>query len=99
MIKRFQILVSGNVQGVGFRRYALRKAIEIHILGWVRNLVDGRVEVMAQGQVDDLQKFVNELSKGPIAGCVQNVETRDRGAPGRYGTFEVWPDGDGEANE
>lgn len=99
MIKRNHFLVSGQVQGVGFRRFALKKAIEFHILGWVRNLVDGRVEGIAQGQDHDLQLFTDEIRKGPNPRCVENLKVTDMGPPGRYGTFEVWPDSEETWNE
>lgn len=67
-------LVEGQVQGVGFRWSTLRYASRIGVGGWVRNLPDGRVEVVAKGtpnQLAELERFVRD---GPGPAYVENVE-------------------------
>jgi acylphosphatase len=67
-------LISGRVQGVGFRNFALRRASALGVIGWVRNLPDGRVEVVASGgpeAMSDLEKF---LTTGPHHARVESVE-------------------------
>lgn len=59
------ILVSGNVQGVGFRIFVQDRARVDNLRGWVRNLSDGRVEALAQGSESELSRFVEELKRGP----------------------------------
>lgn len=66
-------LISGRVQGVGFRRFAERVAREMNLRGWVRNLHDGRVEALAQGPAAALVQFESRLRAGPAHGCVDNV--------------------------
>lgn len=69
-------LVSGRVQGVSFRFYTKKKAEEHRIAGWVRNLADGRVEVMGQGASEDISKLTSWLGAGPERAEVTNVEVR-----------------------
>ena len=58
--------VAGRVQGVGFRAWAERQAEKLHLSGWVRNLSDGRVEIMAEGQESDELDFWRMCQKGPL---------------------------------
>ena len=76
----FRFRIRGRVQGVGFRYATQRKARELGLRGWVRNLRDGGVEVLAGGEtpvVDALEKW---LHKGPAGAAVEGVE-RSREAP------------------
>ena len=72
-MKQVHLLISGFVQGVGFRGFVERKAKELGITGWTKNLSDNRVEVVAQGSEGVLEKFVNICEKGPFLADVQNV--------------------------
>lgn len=67
-------LISGQVQGVGFRYFAQRAAREIGIEAWPRNLDDGRVEVLAKGAVEQLNEFEGRLRQGPSAADVRGFE-------------------------
>jgi acylphosphatase len=67
-------LISGRVQGVGFRYFAERVATEIGVTGWARNLSDGRVEVHANGTVPQLNDFEARLRKGPAYADVRGFE-------------------------
>jgi len=58
-------LISGRVQGVGFRVFAYREALALGLKGWVRNLQDGRVEALVEGEEDVLSRFHQALQKGP----------------------------------
>ena len=58
------ILVSGQVQGVGFRYTVLQKALMQNVTGWVRNLDDGRVEILAEGTKEQLDDFIASLHIG-----------------------------------
>jgi acylphosphatase len=64
-MKALLILISGRVQGVGFRWFAERQAVEYGVNGYVRNLSDGRVEVLAQGEDEVLEAFCDSLKEGP----------------------------------
>jgi acylphosphatase len=69
--------VSGEVQGVGYRQFAVRVARELGLKGWVRNLSDGRVEAYALGPARRLEDFEARLRQGPPAGEVRGVEVED----------------------
>ncbi|HEX32145.1 MAG TPA: acylphosphatase [Candidatus Acetothermia bacterium] len=71
---RAHILVSGRVQGVFYRASARAKAVELGLRGWVRNLPDGRVEMVAQGEADDVQAFIAWAHSGPPMAIVDSVE-------------------------
>jgi acylphosphatase len=68
-----KIIVQGIVQGVGYRFYVLHKANEYSIKGYVRNLPDGTVEVIAQGNEGLLNDFINQLKIGPASAQVNGV--------------------------
>ena len=71
---RVRLLIAGRVQGVGFRYFAVRRAAELGIVGWVRNLADGRVEVVAQGPPEALDALSSHLWEGPTQAMVTGVE-------------------------
>lgn len=71
---RINAFVSGRVQGVGFRYFVLKAAQPLAVHGWVRNLADGRVELMAEGSKADLDSLLSELEKGPSVSEVEDVE-------------------------
>jgi acylphosphatase len=72
-----QYLVSGRVQGVGFRWFAVDAARREGLVGHVSNLPDGRVEVVAEGDVDGLSRFEAALWRGPSRGRVEQVFVSD----------------------
>lgn len=69
-------LVSGRVQGVGFRRFVEKQALHYRLSGVVRNLEDGRVECFAQGSEEDLQEFERAVRRGPMLSAVREVVAR-----------------------
>jgi acylphosphatase len=85
--------VSGQVQGVGYRYFAVRVAREIGVQGWVRNLSDGRVEAYAAGPAHLLEDFEARLRRGPPAGEVRGVEveevTLDKNVDARIEGFDI----------
>lgn len=70
-------LIAGRVQGVGFRWYTIRLAQEIGVQGWVSNLPDGRVEVVARGSGEKLGRLDAGLRTGPRGARVESVEKSD----------------------
>jgi acylphosphatase len=72
-----RFLVSGRVQGVGFRWWVAREAIAVGVAGWARNLADGRVEVVARGDRTALATLEQLLGRGPRISRVDNVEKFD----------------------
>ena len=70
-------MISGRVQGVGYRNFAQRVARDLHLRGWARNLDDGRVEVLAIGTKLHLERFEGELRLGPPAADVRHLQVED----------------------
>ena len=69
------LIVSGRVQGVGFRWFTEREAVKRDIRGFVRNLEDGRVEILAQAEPAKLEEFCERIRRGPSGSRVDLVET------------------------
>jgi len=70
----FYAKVYGRVQGVGYRYFVKEKAQSLDIFGYVKNLKDGSVEVLAQGREENLQKLIEELKKGPFLARVDKLD-------------------------
>jgi acylphosphatase len=70
----YRFVVTGRVQGVGFRAAVQRKALFLGISGWVRNRDDGAVEGLAGGNISDLETFREFLRKGPPSAHVTQVQ-------------------------
>jgi acylphosphatase len=85
-----RFVVNGRVQGVGFRYFVVREAQALQLAGWVRNLPDGQVEVLASGAPDVVSAFEGRLWEGPPHARVTSVETREAEAP-QYAEFRVLP--------
>jgi acylphosphatase len=83
-------VVNGRVQGVGFRYFVVREAQALGLAGWVRNLPDGRVEVLASGEPDIVSALEGRLWEGPPHSRVTSVEAREAEAP-QYAEFRVLP--------
>jgi len=71
--KRAHIFYSGRVQGVGFRYAAQDIAMNLGITGWIKNLDDGRVEVVVEGTEEDIKKFLDNISKGALGRYIKEV--------------------------
>ena len=84
-----QATVYGRVQGVFFRDFVARWARELRLVGYVRNLRDGAVEVRAEGERQQLEKLVGYLKVGPPAARVNKVVTSWSGYTGDYSGFGV----------
>lgn len=71
------IQVLGHVQGVGYRYHCQQAALQHHILGWVTNKSDGSVEIMAQGESDNMSQFIKWTKQGPSYAHVDKIITDD----------------------
>ena len=76
-MKTKHILVTGTVQGVGYRQFTMAQANKFGIVGWVKNLADGRVEVQATGNDAKMSAFLAELRKGPPFSRVEDLQISD----------------------
>jgi acylphosphatase len=90
-------LISGRVQGVGYRRFAQRSARQLELKGWVRNLHDRRVEVLVESADEQtFQRFETSLLQGPSHALVERVECRVVEAVFVWEDFNIAPDGETE---
>ncbi len=89
MQTRLQAFVSGRVQGVGYRYFVYDHARVLGLTGWVRNLQDGRVEVVAEGSTEALEALLSELQRGPGGSRVKDVQTVWSTASGEFEWFGI----------
>jgi acylphosphatase len=82
-------VVRGRVQGVGFRWFVQREAAALGLVGWVRNNVDGAVEVLASGSDQQLAALEAKLKQGPRAARVDNVEVSAAETPPNLSEFRI----------
>ncbi len=82
-------VVSGRVQGVMFRAFAVRQANSLGLSGFTRNLPDGTVEVVAEGERAQLESLVDRLKEGPPFAIVEKVETAWSAPTGKYAGFDI----------
>jgi len=87
-MKRAHIFFSGYVQGVGFRYTARAIAIEVHLKGWVKNLSDGRVEVVCEGDEDIIKSFLDEL-KERFSGYIDKIDITWEKPTGEFVDFKI----------
>ncbi|MFA5085852.1 MAG: acylphosphatase [Candidatus Omnitrophota bacterium] len=88
MNKRFHIYYSGSVQGVGFRYMLQSAARPLDIAGWVKNLKDGRVEVVCEGEEAALDKFLEKI-KDVFGAYIRDVSIEPQNATGEFGEFDI----------
>jgi acylphosphatase len=89
MKEEMHIIISGRVQGVFFRDYARRKAEKLGIKGRVRNLDDGTVEIVAQGEEASLLRFLEEIKRGSLPSKVERVNVERREPKEVFESFEM----------
>jgi acylphosphatase len=84
-----KFLISGEVQGVGYRFFAQRAAARHQVLGYVRNLPDGRVEALAEGTPESVEAFKHDIATGPTFSVVENIEEINIESTGNYSLFRI----------
>jgi acylphosphatase len=82
------VFYSGIVQGVGFRFTVQRYAAEAGLVGWVRNLRDGRVELLVEGKMADIDDFLKKVEQH-FEGSIANKERQDAPASGEFDSFLI----------
>ena len=87
--KRVHLFISGTVQGVFFRASTVKKAKKIGVTGWVKNLPDRRVEALLEGNIEDVDKMIEWLKKGPSSAKVENVEIKEGEYKGEFNNFKI----------
>ena len=86
--QRVRLLISGRVQGVGFRHSTREAAIQRNVKGWVKNLPDGRVEAVLEGSQTDVESMIEWCHQGPPAASVREVNV-SRESPEGLQHFEI----------
>ncbi|MBN2282616.1 MAG: acylphosphatase [Deltaproteobacteria bacterium] len=89
MTKRVHVYISGRVQGVFFRSETNDAAQRLGVTGWVRNLRDGRVEALFEGDDGAVEQMVAWCSQGPALSLVDHVETIEEEYRGEFSDFNI----------
>lgn len=89
MDKAVQLLISGRVQGVSFRYYTRQKASELGVAGWVRNLMNGKVEAWVQGDEEAVERMVDWCRQGPPSARVDEINIKDETVESGLSGFEI----------
>lgn len=89
-MKSVKITVSGLVQGVGYRYFCYKKALEYGINGYAKNLYNGNVEVLAQGEEGLIKGFIKELNTGPNYASVKSLNTEETDVEKEYQEFSIY---------
>ncbi len=87
--ERLFAIVTGLVQGVNFRAFIRRRALELELSGYVRNRADGAVEIISEGSRGQLDRLADAARRGSPAARVENVETDWSAATGEFTRFEI----------
>jgi acylphosphatase len=88
-LKQVHLSVRGRVQGVFFRASAQREAKRLGLTGWVKNRPDGGVELLAEGEEDELKELIAWANRGPSAARVERVDVRWRSFVGDFFDFRI----------
>lgn len=89
MNARAHILVSGQVQGVGYRSFLVKRAMRINVQGWVRNIEKGMVEIVCEGRKEDVLILVEQCKRGPQFARVSNVDVKWENGFENIGSFFI----------
>lgn len=89
MFVRAHIIVSGLVQGVFYRRFVQMNATALELNGWVKNLYDGRVELVTEGERGMIEELIKQLKVGPSNADVKGVGTEWERYTGEFKGFNI----------
>ncbi|HEX3704500.1 MAG TPA: acylphosphatase [Vicinamibacterales bacterium] len=82
-------VVSGRVQGVGFRYFTQAAAVRVGVGGWVKNLPDGRVAIAAEGEAEAVERFERDIRRGPSGARVEHLEITATTPDGQQAGFSI----------
>lgn len=88
-MKRTHLFISGYVQGVGFRWYVQRLAQGMNLCGFVKNLRDGRVELVVEGNDNSIEEFLKGLKEGSFEDGIDEIKKIEEGCKGEYSDFSI----------
>jgi acylphosphatase len=86
---RVRVFAGGRVQGVAYRFFVEKCAARLGVTGWVRNLDDGRVEVLAEGSAGQIETFIERLREGPRLARVDTFDVRREPSTGEFLDFRI----------
>ena len=87
--RRVQVIISGRVQGVGFRAFTQAEARKLELRGWVLNRSDGTVEAVIEGPTEQVDRLLAMLKRGPEGARVDKISVSEQAYTGKLGRFEV----------
>lgn len=87
--KQVYLLISGDVQGVGYRYFARAVASKYNITGYVKNRHDGKVEAVLEGEDENVFKAIDELKKGPASASVASIDMEWKAPTSFYNSFSI----------
>ena len=86
---RIHAFVSGFVQGVGFRFFVFQYGVNLNLKGWVRNRINGQVELIAEGPKSVLELFIDKVKEGPQMARVENINVDWQSPTGEFPNFTI----------
>ena len=89
MKKAARLIVQGTVQGIFFRQFVKEHADNLGLVGFVRNLEDGTVEIVAEGEGEQIDRLVGFVNKGPEHAQIRNVKIGERKWSGEFKEFKI----------
>ncbi|MBO3803188.1 MAG: acylphosphatase [Candidatus Brockarchaeota archaeon] len=89
MAVRVHVYVSGRVQGIFFRSFVATMARRLDVRGWVRNLYDGRVEAVFEGERESVDEMINYCRRGPPGALVEGLEVLWEDYKGEFKDFSI----------
>lgn len=89
MDKRIRIIVEGLVQGVFYRASTLKTAQQLNLTGYVRNLPDGNVEVVAEGRSEQVDRLISWCHQGPTHAVVSKIEVTEQRYRSEFRSFDI----------
>ncbi|MBE0460322.1 MAG: acylphosphatase [Candidatus Aminicenantes bacterium] len=89
MEARAHIFISGRVQGVCFRDYIRQYAGSFNLTGWVKNLVNGRIEALVEGEKEKIEHLIGKMKEGPPLSWVNDVEVEWEQYKGEFSDFRI----------
>ena len=88
-MKRVHLIISGDVQGVGFRAWLKREALSRKLTGWVKNREDGAVEAVIEGKNETIDQLISLCRRGPEISLVKDVQMNEEEYKNEFTIFEV----------
>lgn len=86
---RAHLIISGRVQGVFYRAFTEDTALSLRLTGWVRNLRNGNVEAVFEGEKDKIEKAISICYKGPPGSKVTNIDVKWEDFQGEFSSFSI----------